>query len=145
MTIDEINKEWAKDSVIDGTRLFYEQQRVSLLHSKYYALMMQASAKLAVQRVKLATIKRDKTEYYSGQMDPAEIKSRGWEPMNKRILKTDVETYVETDPDVVEMSLKVGLAHDKYKYLESILKDISYNLSKSVRTMFEIMRFEQGG
>lgn len=143
MTIDEINEEWSKDAMIDGANLFSEQQRLTLLHPKYYREYLAANARLRDENNKLSVLQRLKTEYYGGVMDPAEVRSRGWPALQHKPLRADVPTYVETDDDVIKQSTKVGMFSDKVKYLDSILKRIQWQHAE-VKNMIEWAKFSKG-
>lgn len=135
MNFDKINEEWSKDAVI-GDDFGEESRKIPKLQGKYMELAKELWTRNRITEVKLKELTRDKTEYYSGQMDVAELKERGWPVLHKRIMKADVPTYVETDPDIIKLTLRLGEIKDAIKYIDTVmqsLKDRNYQISNSIK------------
>ncbi len=49
----------------------------------------------------------------------------GWEQNQRVILKGDVESYVQSDPDVIEVNLRIGLQMEKVEVLTEILRAVN--------------------
>lgn len=134
---------WGEDLKIDETAIASEAARIPVLHNKYYMIYVQEVLRLKMLRTQLTTLTKDKTEYYNGSLDPAELKKRGWAPNSLRILKADIPKYVESDNDVIDMSLKISLAETLVKYLEDIIKQIS-NRNFILKNILEWNKFQSG-
>ena len=143
MNIDELSEMWEKDLPIDELNITKECARIPVIHNKYYNIYIKEVLRLRMLRSKLAELQKDKTEYYNGSMDPAEVISKGWKPNSLRILKADIARYVETDPDIVTMSLKIGYAETIVKYVEDIVKQIS-NRNFILKNMIEWTKYQNG-
>jgi hypothetical protein len=143
LKIDDLGKMWGEDLNIDETAIASEAARIPVLHNKYYMIYVQEVLRLKMLRTQLTTLTKDKTEYYNGSLDPAELKKRGWAPNSLRILKADIPKYVESDNDVIDMSLKISLAETLVKYLEDIIKQIS-NRNFILKNILEWNKFQSG-
>ena len=58
-------------------------------------------------------------------MDQDELKLRGWKPNPLKILRQDIERYVESDKEVIQLSLRIAYHESMAKYLEDIVKQIN--------------------
>lgn len=144
MDIIKINELWALDSQIDTTDLSNESRKIPELHSKYYAIYSKSNLRLMKLKSELVTLEKYKTEYYNGSMDPLEIKERGWKINSLKILRQDLDKYIQSDDDIVELSLRIGYQNEMSNYLEDILKQIhSRNFILSNIIKWEI--FKSGG
>jgi len=98
MKLEEIQELWSKDCRIDQYSLEAESLKTPQLHNKYLKLYSQERVryhKLCSDRKQLV---RFKTEYYLGDLNnPEDLKQYNIEPWLKKVLKTDVGTYVYGD------------------------------------------------
>jgi hypothetical protein len=92
---------------------------------------------------KLKVLKRDKWLYYSGKMSEYELKQKGWEPFDLNILKQDIDRFIESDSDIINLSHKVFIQKEKVNYIESVIKIIS-NKIWNIRASIEWIKFSQG-
>jgi len=85
-----------------------------------------------------------KTEYYLGTLDADTMREKGWKPNPLRILKTDVQLYIDADPDIIETTLRIGVAKEKIDVLESILKNI-LNRGFQIKNALDYLKWTSGG
>lgn len=143
MDINELIEEWNKDSKIDITELDHESIKIAKLHNKYYQIF--AKERLINRRyeAELKRLKLDKYEFYT-QGPSEETVSKGWKmPSKGMILKQEVNTYLEGDEDIINMSLKIGYQQEKIDFLESIIKSLQtrgYNIKSAI----DFLRFKNG-
>ena len=137
LSVDQIEEEWAKDAIIDKTRLADESLRIPQLHSKYSKFWRKARAEARSLAGELKRLKLAKTEFYT-QGESKETRARGWQLAPKGALKkTDAPSYVEADPDVLAKVEQLGPADDVVKLLESILEVInkrSFHIANALGT-----------
>ena len=143
MQIDEIEKEWKKDSPIDETNLVGESSRIPLLHAKYYKLYHRASMKTVKMKYELKELEKAKIEYYNGTMTEEDLKERGWKPNPLKILKSDINRYIEADKDIIELSLKIEYQASISKFLEDIIKQIN-SRNFIIKNMVDLLKFQSG-
>jgi inorganic triphosphatase YgiF len=144
MHIDEYEKMWAEDCKIDETNLVAEAGRIPQLHSKYYKLYHRAAAKATKLRYDLKEMERLKTEYYNGTLSEEDLKTQGWKPNPLKILKSDISRYIESDKDIIELSLRIEYQSSIAKFLEDVVRQIN-NRNFIIRNMVDLLKFQQGG
>ncbi len=88
--IENIYEMWSEDSSIDTLALDEESLKHPVLHSKYVRLLTDARRHLNKMKETHNILKRDQIEYYGGKMCEEDLQERGWEPLDVRILKSDV-------------------------------------------------------
>ena len=67
VTITDLMREWEEDSIIDDKNLFYELNRISLLHAKYHIIATHHRLILETLMAQMNQLKRTKLQYYSGE------------------------------------------------------------------------------
>lgn len=144
MKLDDIQKEWDVDSVIDRTELGFEALKISELHNKYFKIYTNERLILKKYEADLKVLKLDKYEFYiHGPSD--ESRKKGWkQPACGRILKPDVNSYLEADPDIISLSLKIGIQNEKIDLLDSIIRSLNAR-GFNIKTALEYEKFKLGG
>lgn len=121
--LDQVLKMWEQDSVIDQTEPSKELIRIPLLHSKYLNVLVKH--KLASKKVHFDynKMRKIKWEYYTGKLSKEELEQYGWEPF-QFTLKSDINTYLESDSDLIRL-LEKKVYHDEIiSVAESILTEL---------------------
>lgn len=113
------------DLKFNESELDTESLRIPQLHGKYLNLLYDEKLVLRKWKNELSSLAKLKWEYYTGKMSEEDLKKYGWEPFSLRILKQDVELYMESDSDLNGRRDRVFVQEEKVNYLESILKMIS--------------------
>lgn len=143
MKLDDIFAMWDEDSTIDKQNLSDEALKISKLHHKYYRIFINERLTLRKYESDLKILKRDKFEFYT-QGPTEETHKLGWKlPPIGRILKNDANMYVDTDQDIVSLSLKIGIQHEKTNLLESILKSL-VNRGFNIKAAIDFEKFKTG-
>ena len=142
MNIQQIKAQAEIDTAIDTNHLDDEASRIPQIHNKYLCILL--DEKLILEKVdsELKVLRRDKWLYYSGKMSEEELKQRGWEPFELAVLKNELDRFIDSDPEVINLSNKVFLQKEKVNYIESVAKIIS-NKIWSIRSSIEWVRFTQ--
>ena len=135
MNLEEIQNEWEKDSKIDRTELGEESIKIPAFHSKYYHLYSRERLQLARLSETMKLLKKDKWDYYSGNLDMDELKDKGWEPFQLKVLKSDIQMYIDSDKDIIDSNLKVAYCKEKVDFLEAIIRTLnlrSYQINNAI-------------
>jgi len=143
MNIDQIKAQADIDTIINPSNLDEESIKIPQVHNKYLCMLMDEKIVLEALESKLKLLRRDKWLYYSGKMSKEELKQRSWEPFDLAIIKQDVDRFVESDDDIIEISNKVHVQREKIAYLESVIKIIA-NKIWNIRSTIEWIKFTQG-
>lgn len=125
MKIDEIQQMFEADSKIDKACLDVEALRGPELLSKYLKIFYDERSRYRQLVQERATLKRQKYEWFNGKMSREELEALGWEVFNLRILKTDMDIYMEADPDLLKIDNRLFLQEEKLKVLEAIMKSVN--------------------
>lgn len=143
MKLESIQEEWSKDSIIDPTNLGNESIKIPQLHHKYFKIFSQERLSLRKLEADLKALKLEKYEFYT-QGPTKEHIELGWKlPPQGKILKSEVNQYIESDKDVISTTLKIGLQIEKVDLLESIIKSIT-NRGFQIKTALDWMKFQNG-
>lgn len=140
MTLDELSKLIENDSVIDKNELDEESLKISVLHTKYYSLMI---AELRVQKaleIKYHDTKKERTNYYMGKA-PDEAYQE--EPLDIRILKADLDLYLDSDTKLNGIKLKLENQRMKVQMLDAFIRAINQR-SFNIRNAVEFLKFKNG-
>lgn len=144
MKIEDIMELWAKDSVLDKTELGDAALNITRLHEKY--LRIYTLEKLVFNKVskEYKLLWKDKYEFYT-QGPSKETQDKGWVmPSKGRIIKQEIDIYMEADADLSEMEIKIDVLKAKLEYLESVLKVI-HNMNFKIRAAIDWQKFIMGG
>lgn len=143
MTLDEIMESWRNDSVIDTTELGTESIRIPQLHSKYMNIYFEERKKLKAYEFKSKDLLLKKYEYYNGKMSEEELEELKWEPFVKRLMKNEVEMYLESDKDVIEVNLRIFSQKEKLDFVEEVIKNLNQR-NFQIKNAIEWKKYTQG-
>jgi hypothetical protein len=143
MKIEDIVSEWDKDCKMDETELGEESTKIPVIHNKYLKIFIGENAQLRRMFAQRNKRKRVLTEYYLGELDRDELEELGRDQFYKKILKNEVEMYIESDDDYIDLNLKLALQQEKVNYLEAILKSIN-NRGFQIKNAIDWLKFTNG-
>jgi len=143
MKIEDIVSLWDKDCKIDETELAVESANIPLIHNKYLKIFMSERVQLIRMKAKQKQTKKLLTEYYLGELDREELQELGRDQFYKKVLKNEIDTYIDSDDMMIEIILKVALQQEKVDYIEAILKQLN-NRGFQIKNAIDWNRFVQG-
>ena len=143
MKFEEIQKLWTSDCPIDETELAQESVKIPQLHNKYLIFYSNEKLRLKTQRFEHSKLVKLKKEYYGGKMSQEELEAIDWEPFQHKLLKADVEQYVDADDNVIESKKILALQEEKVDYLEAIVKGLSTR-GYLIKNAIDWKRFTEG-
>lgn len=144
MKLEEIFEEWGRDTNIDRTELGEESLRVPKLHHKYLRFFVREKLALRKLEAEMKNLKLEKHEFYT-QGPTKETQEKGWKiPAKGLILKADLPMYMDADPDLVKLSLKIGYQQEKVELLDSIVRTLN-NRGYAIKNAIDWARFQAGG
>jgi hypothetical protein len=143
MNLDKIREMVDKDIGIDKTELGDESARIPQLHNKYLNLFHDERLILNRMRANYNVLKKNKWEWMTGKMSQEQLTQMGWEPFQTRIMRQDLQLYMDADPQLNEAESKLVLQQEKVEYLESVLKGINQR-HWVIRNAIEWRKFTQG-
>jgi hypothetical protein len=143
MTFEELQEQIEKDLSFDETQLDTESLRIPQLHNKYLKHLYSEKLMLKKLRNDMGELTRIKNEYYTGKLDETTLKERGWEPFQLRVLKNDVDMYLEGDKDMNRLKGRIQLQEERVDYIESTVKAIA-NRGWLIRNAIDWKKFLGG-
>ena len=143
MSTDDISQVWAKDSQIDETNLVGESKKIPALHSKYYNMYYKEVLRVKKLRFDYKELERMKFEYYTGSLDEETMRERGWKPFQLKVLRSDLDKYLQSDKDVIQLSLKMDYHKARADFLEDIIKTI-HSRNFIIKNMIDVLKFQAG-
>ncbi len=140
MDLEQLQLEADKDLKINDTELDLESLKTPQLHNKYMKHYTKFRLLLTRTEDELKTIKRDKWEYYTGKADPAVYQAK---PFNFKILKTDIDKYLEADEEIQKLTQKVAYLNTVVDFLDRTIR-IIVNRTYTIKNAIEWRRFTSG-
>jgi uncharacterized protein (UPF0297 family) len=136
MALEQIQELWSKDAPVDRTELANEASRIPQLHSKYFKIFSTERLLLKKLEQESKQLWKDLWEYYQGNFDYEELKERGWDQINQRILKADLGIHIDADQNWIDNNLKVAYQKEKVDFLEAIIKSLNnrgFNINAAIQ------------
>lgn len=144
--LQKILSEWKEDCVIDHAHPDESSRRTPELHAKYLELLSETKLKLKQYEFKQKELMKLKWLWYNGKMSQEEVEELGWDPDpfdGLRILKGDMEHYVEADPELQDSEAKIEYLKSVIDTLKEILDNLKWRHS-TIKNMIEWKKFEAG-
>ena len=90
--------------------------------------------------IKYTKLYREKWEYYGGKSD---AKVYAAKPFDIKVLKNDLQMYINADDDIIELQAKITYYEVIIKYIDGIIKSID-NRGWDIRNSQDWKKFEAG-
>lgn len=144
MKLEELIEMWKVDSgKLDLTDLANEAAKIPTLHSKYYEMFMLENLCLQKLEHDYRKLYKIKTEYYLGKLSDEEHDEYGWEHVQLKILRQDVDTYISADPDIVKLLLKNSMQKEKVDFLKEIINQL-HSRGFLIRHAIDFLKWSNG-
>ena len=143
MNLEEIQELWNRDREIDITELATESIRIPQIHDKYLKIYVDEKIKLRKLQLNLAKISKMKSDYYSGRMSQEELDRLEWQPFLVKVLKGEVNSYVESDDDIIKLKETIALMEEKINYIDSVIRMIN-NRGFQIKSAIDWIKYKDG-
>ncbi|MDA7837531.1 recombination mediator protein UvsY [bacterium] len=146
MNLEQLHAEWKSDSQIEFNKLDVSSVETPKLHAKYLELLSTYKLRLKDAEFKQKELMKNKFLWYNGKLDQSEIEKLGWDPDpfdGLRILKGEMQHYVEADPELVASEAKMAYLNTMIETLKEILESIKWR-HQTIRNALEWKKFEAG-
>lgn len=140
MKLDELTEMMKLDSVIDESNLDGESLKISYLHGKWYSLYVSEARVLRTVHNELKALRRTKTEYYLGKATDEVYLAN---PLHLKVLRSDLDTYLDSDPDLIMLDERVNTQKLKCEMLESFIKSLN-SRGFNIKSAIDFLRFKNG-
>jgi hypothetical protein len=143
MKLEDIMSMWDKDSKLDETELGAESAAIPEKHNKYLKIYTAEKYVFNKLRAEYKRTKRKLLEYYLGELDRQELDEIGRDQIYKKILKNEVDTYIESDEMMIDVTLKLALQEEKINFLDAVIRQIN-NRGFQIKNSIDWMKFTMG-
>ena len=121
--LEQILKYWDTDSNMDQTEPSKELLKIPVLHSKYLNILTKHKIASKKAHFDYLRMRKIKWEYFTGKMSKEELNDYGWEPF-QFALKSDINTYLEADGDLIKLLEKKVYHEEAISVIESIMSEL---------------------
>jgi hypothetical protein len=143
-TLDELHDEWEKDGDIDKTEIGDELLKIPRLHAKYLRILSYHNSQSKELGINYTKAKKIRYEYYQGDLNnPDDLAKYGFDPMVKRILKTEIPLYIESDATLLSIIRKKNMHDEIAATTNSILKELN-SRTYQLRSYIDYEKFING-
>ena len=141
MTLDELKKESYKDLPINKVEnidqeSFFNQE----IKAKWLDYKSRFELLLAKNKGDYQVMYREKWEYYGGKAD---AKVYAAKPFDLKVLKTDLQMYIASDNDIIDLSNKIAYLETTIKFIDGVIKSID-NRGWDIKNAISWKQFEAG-
>ena len=140
MELSELFAETSQDMKIEDTELDRESLRTPYLYDKYLKMYITSGLELKKHQKEYDALKLKKFEYYTGKADPEVYKEN---PKGIKVLKGDLDLYLDADPDLRKVEESLGYIQSKVDFLGKTLKNIE-NRNWNIKNTIEWRKFLSG-
>ena len=141
MTLEELQKEAREDlAIVDQEKLDQESYKNQNINAKWLEYRPRYDQLLIMRRSDHQRLWREKWEYYGGKAD---AKVYAAKPFDIKVLKTDLQMYIQSDDDILELQSKISYYESIVKYIDGVIRSID-NRGWDIRNAQDWKKFEAG-
>lgn len=141
MKLEDIKLMAESDLKIDKGNLTGSSIDAPMMVNKYYNILIEESRIYKVLEGKSYQLYKEKYDYYLCLADPSVYLKKPW---NRKVLKSDVDMYISSDQDYIELNNKLETQKFKVKYLEEIIKQFNQR-TFTIKNIIDNEKFKSGG
>lgn len=141
MKLEELQNEARSDlAIMDQEKLDQESYKNQNIKPKWLEYKTKYDQLLIMAKANHQRMYREKWEYYGGKAD---AKVYAAKPFDLKVLKTDLQMYINSDEDILNLQGKIAYYESIIKYIEGVIKSID-NRGWDIRNATEWKKFEAG-
>jgi hypothetical protein len=132
MKLEELLQMAEEDSVINEAMLGKESMKISALHAKWLNFRTKESMLMKKYKMDWRRLYIERREYYLGRADSSVYKA---EPLDVKILRGEVDKYLESDLKLQELTTKIEIQQEKVDFCADFLKGImqrTFNIKNAI-------------
>ena len=140
MDLEQLQEQADKDLKINDSELDLESIKTPQLHNQYMKHLTKFKLMLSRAESELYIKKREKWEYYTGKADPSVYIEK---PFNLKILRQDVDKYIDSDEEVIRAKQKVDYLNTVVDFLDRSIRQIT-NRTFTIKNAIDWKKFTSG-
>jgi hypothetical protein len=142
MKLEELQKEAKEDLAIkDEDNLDQESYKNQKIKPKWLEYKTRFESLLIMSKSNYQRLYREKWEYYGGKADAKVYVAK---PFDLKVLKTDLQMFINSDEEVIELQSKINYYENILKYIDGVIKSID-NRGWDIRNAQDWKKFIAGG
>lgn len=144
MKLEELYEIWEKDAKYDDLNLDVDSLNISSLHAKYNRMLSEARSQLRALRINRKTHYATLREYYLGNLNnPEDLERINREPYLNKVLRQNVNDYVEADNDITKIDTRIAVLEEKVEVIIEIMKAV-HKRGYDIKSAIEWRKFTNG-
>ena len=140
MDLEQLQEQADKDLKINDSELDLESIKTPQLHNQYLKHLTKFKLMLSRAESELHIVKRGKWEYYTGKADSTVYVEK---PFNLKILRQDVDKYIDSDEEVIRAKQKVDYLNTVVDFLDRSIRQIT-NRTFTIKNAIDWKKFTSG-
>tara|TARA_B100000508_G_C11355038_1_gene225962 strand:+ start:211 stop:642 length:432 start_codon:yes stop_codon:yes gene_type:complete len=141
MKLQELQVEAKNDlQIVDQEKLDQESYKNQNIKPKWLGYRTEFDQLLIIAKANHQRMYREKWEYYGGKAD---AKVYAAKPFDLKVLKTDLQMYINSDEDILNIQGKIAYYESIVKYIDGVIKSID-NRGWDIRNATDWKKFEAG-
>ena len=141
MTFEELQNEAKEDlKIFNQERLEQESFKNQDIKPKWLEYRSRYDQLLIMRKADHQRLYRAKWEYYGGKADAKVYVAR---PFDLKVLKTDLQMYINSDDEILELQGKMSYYESIIKYIDGVIKSID-NRQWDIKNAQDWKKFEAG-
>lgn len=140
MNSNEIRELIKQDSEIDASALDSEALKIPYLHGKWCGFLMDEARLYRKMLNEMKLLKKYKGEYYTGKCEDSVYEQF---PLNRKVLRTEADIYIDTDDEVIKLDEKLELQRLKVSMIENFMKTLA-NRGFHIKSAIDFIKFKNG-
>ena len=140
MDLEKLQEQADKDLKINDTELDLESLKTPQLHNEFMKHLTKYKLMLSRAETEYSIMKKDKWEYYTGKADASVYAQK---PFDLKILRTDIDKYLEADEELQKAKQKVDYLSTTVDFLDRTIRLIS-NRGFTIKNAIDWRKFTSG-
>jgi len=140
MDLEKLQEQADKDLKINDTELDLESLKTPQLHNQYMKYLTKYKLMLSRAETEYSVMKKDKWEYYTGKADASVYAEK---PFDLKILRTDIDKYLDSDIDLQKQKQKVDYLSTTVDFLDRTIRQIG-NRGFTIKNAIDWRKFTSG-
>ena len=135
---------WEVDCKYDDLNLDQDSLKISSLHAKYNRLLSETRSLLRSAMIKKKAHYSTLRDYYLGNLNnPEDLERIGRAPFLNKVLKNEVQGYIDADGELVRIDERIALLEEKVEVIVEIMKCI-HKRGYDIKSAIEWRKFTNG-
>ena len=140
MDLEQLQELADKKLKINDTELDLESLKTPQLHNEFLKHLTKFKLMLSRAETEYNILKKDKWEYYTGKADASVYAEK---PFDLKILRTDIDKYLESDTELQKAKQKVDYLEATVDFLDRTIRQIA-NRGFTIKNAIDWRKFTSG-